>query len=75
MIKYLIIVNGEIKHFFYYNEKDVLISAYFNYRKFYQEVSCYEISFDPDTEKFYTKKMIIEKKGKDSIDVYSDSGE
>ena len=75
MIKYLIVVNGEIKHFFYLHEKDVLISAYFTYRKFYSDVSCYEISFDPDTEKFYTKKMTIEKKGKDRVDVYSDSGE
>ena len=74
MIKYLIVVNGEIKHFFYFNEKDVLISAYFDYRKFYSNVSCYEISFDSDTEKFYTKKMTI-KKGKDRVDVYSDSGE
>lgn len=73
MIKYLIVVNGEIKHFFYLNEKDVLISSYFNYRKFYSEVSCFEISFDPDTEKFFTKKMTIEKKGKGNIDVYSNS--
>ena len=74
MIKYLIVVNGEIRHFFYFNEEDVIISSYFHYRKFYSNVSCYEISFDPDTEKFYTKNMKIEKKGKDRVDVYSDSG-
>ena len=75
MIKYLIVVNGEIKHFFYQNEKDVLISSYFNYRKFYSDVSCFEIGFNPETETFYTKKMKIERKGKDRVDVYSDSGE
>jgi len=67
MIKYLIVVNGEIKYFFYMNEKDDLISAYFNYRKLYSDVSCFEISFDPDTEKFYTKKVTIEKRKGQSI--------
>ena len=31
--------------------------------------------YNPETETFYTKKMKIEKKGKDRVDVYSDSGE
>ena len=64
MIKYLIIVNGTIKHFFFENEKDVLISSYFNYRKYYSDVVCFEIGYAPETESFYTKKINIEKKGK-----------
>ena len=64
MIKYVIVVNGTIKHFFYDNEKDVLISAYFHYRKYYSDVVCFEIGYAPETENFYTKKLNIEKKGK-----------
>ena len=64
MIRYIIVVNGTIKHFFYDNEKDVLISSYFNYRKYYSDVICFEIGYYPETETFYTKKLTIEKKGK-----------
>lgn len=64
MIKYLIVVNGTIKHFFYENEKDVLISSYFIYIKYYSDVICFEIGYAPETESFYAKKLKIEKKGK-----------
>ena len=74
MIKYLIVVNGEIKHFFYLNEKDVLISSYFNYRKFYSDVYCFEIGYVPETKSFYTKELTIKKEGKVRTSVYSDSG-
>ena len=54
MIKYLIVVNGTIEHFFFENEKYVLISSYFNYRKYYSDVVCFEIGYAPETETFYT---------------------
>lgn len=64
MIKYVIVVNGTIKHFYYENEKDVLASSYFNYRKYYSDVICFEMNYAPETESFYFRKMLIEKKGK-----------
>ena len=63
MIRYIIVVNGTMKHFFYDNEKDVLISSYFNYRKYYSDVICFEIAYYPESESFSIMKMNIERKG------------
>ena len=65
--KYVIVVNGTIKHFFFENERDVLISAYKNYRKYYSDVLCFEIGYYPESESFYTRKMTIEFKEKGNV--------
>lgn len=61
MIRYLLVVNGQIKFSFYFNEVDELFNAYYFAKKYYKDVLAFEIGYAPETEKFYTKKLKIEK--------------
>lgn len=61
MIRYLLVVDGEIRFSFFFNEVDELVKAYYNYKKYYNDVLAFEIGYAPETEKFYTKKLKIEK--------------
>lgn len=61
MIRYLLVVDGQIRFSFFFNEVDELVKAYYNYKKYYKDVIAFEIGYAPETEKFYTKKLKIEK--------------
>ena len=61
MIRYLLVVDGQIMFSFFFNEVDELVKAYYNYKKYYNDVIAFEIGYAPETEKFYTKKLKIEK--------------
>lgn len=61
MIRYLLVVDGQIRFSFFFNEVDELVKAYYNYTKYYNDVIAFEIGYAPETEKFYTKKLKIEK--------------
>ena len=61
MIRYLLVVDGQIRFSFFFNEVDELVKAYYNYKKYYNDVLAFEIGYAPETEKFYTKKLKIEK--------------
>lgn len=61
MIRYLLVVDGQIRFSFFFNEVDELVKAYYNYKKYYNDVIAFEIGYAPETEKFYAKKLKIEK--------------
>ena len=61
MIRYLLVVNGQIRFSFFFNEVDELIKAYYDYKQYYNDVLAFEIGFAPESEKFYTKKLKIDK--------------
>lgn len=61
MIRYLLVLNGQIRFCFFNNEIDELVTAYYNYKKHYSDVIAFEIGYSPETETFYTKKLKIEK--------------
>lgn len=61
MIRYLLVVDGQIRFSFFFNEVDELVNAYYIYKKYYKDVIAFEIGYAPETEKFYTKKLKIEK--------------
>lgn len=61
MIKYLLVVNNQIRYAFFFNEIDELVSAYYNYKKYTRDVFAFEIGYVPETQKFYTKKLKIER--------------
>lgn len=61
MIRYLLVVDGQIRFSFFFNEIDELVKSYYNYKKYYKDVIAFEIGYAPETEKFYFKKLKIEK--------------
>ena len=61
MIRYLLVIKGQIRFCFYNNEIDELISSYYNFKKYYSDVLAFEIGYSPETETIYTKKLKIEK--------------
>ncbi len=61
MIRYILVVDGHIRFAFFFNEVEDLVSVYYNYKKYYKDVLAFEIGYAPETEKFYFKKLKIEK--------------
>ena len=48
MIRYLLVLNGQIRFCFFNNEIDELVTAYYNYKKHYSDVLAFEIGYSPE---------------------------